>query len=220
MGLPTLELEFEQHNPQNQMVVSSGHSTNKRCSKGRIARDRDTSRASTPETQGQTKSAPSSKRKSSKATKQQQDQDNQAQTKTAESESEVTSEPIVEPETIPQPSADPETTAELTAQTKTKLKPAAKCKSADKTPTRRKSAARKTKQRQDKGNQAIEEPQSQSNSEPTAEIETDVLLPAEAGTIPQALIEVQTNCELTQKEDTTSEPATKRKPSDNTQERG
>ena len=43
MGLPTLELDFEQHNQHPSNGSCPRHSTNKRCSKGRIARGRDTS---------------------------------------------------------------------------------------------------------------------------------------------------------------------------------
>lgn len=90
MGLPTLELEFEQHNRQNQMVVALVTAQTKGVVRVELHEvEIQAAPASPPESQGQTKSAPSSKRKrgssttqhkSSKATKQQQDENNQAQT--------------------------------------------------------------------------------------------------------------------------------------------
>ncbi len=165
MGLPTLQVEFERHNQQDQMVVALVTAETKGVVTVELPPlELQTAPVNTSETQGETSTAPSSKRKTaSKTTKRkspakstkQHDEENQPQTETLEPQSQVASEPTAEAQTVTQPTVESDTTARAIAQSETTSKPAAKRKSSSKTPARRKSPAKSTKK-----NPVQEEPQS------------------------------------------------------------
>ncbi len=222
MGLPTLQIEFDRHNQQSQMVAAVITVETKGVVTVELPSiEAQTAPSQPPELQGQAKSAASSKRKSStktstkrkssaKSTSKQQDEENQVQTQTPESVDGVASSPTAEMVTQPtvvESEAMPEASQEIASTSK----PAALRKSSSKTTARRTSPTKLAPKQQQEDAQAQEEPPREATSAPVLEPETTAQPTVELEeTTPQASPEVEA----------TSKPAALRKSSSKTHRRG